>query len=348
MKKYMFFLLLLFIPFNVYSKASSTIVMDVDSGRIIYEDNINDKRLIASITKIMTCILTIENSDLNKKIIVGDEVIKMYGTNIYLEVGEEITIKDLLYGLMLRSGNDASATLAVNVSGSIDNFVKLMNDKASSLGMTNTIFSNPSGLDDDTKNYSTARDMAILSRYAFNNKIFREIISTKRYKTKTNVRDYIWYNRVSILNNYKYSLGGKNGYTPSAGKTLVSFARKNNLKLLIVTLNDSDIYDNHEKLFNYYFSKYSNYKIIDKKTFKIDTNLISKDVYIKDNFIYPLKDNELDNVSTLIRISNNKNNNIGNIIIKLNDNEIGNIKIYSKNKKEDKLNIFQKFIKLFI
>ena len=344
----MFFLLLLFIPFNVYSKASSTIVMDIDSGRVLYEDNINDKRLIASITKIMTCIITLENSDINKKIIVGDEVLKTYGTNLYLEVGEEITIKDLLYGLMLRSGNDASIVLANNIGGGYDEFINLMNNKAKELGMNNTTFSNPSGLDDDTLNYSTASDMAIIARYAFNNKIFREIISTKKYSTKTNIRDYLWHNRVSILNNYKYSLGGKNGYTPKAGKTLVSFARKNNLTLLIVTLNDSDIYNNHKKLFEYYFSKYSKYKIIDKNTFKIDSNLINNYVYINKSFYYPLRDNELDKVSTLIKISNNNRKNIGKIIIKLDNKEIGNIKVYSKNKKEDKLNIFQKFIKLFI
>lgn len=151
-------------PLNILAfsdSSSSSVVMDMDSGRILYSKNKDEKRLIASTTKIMTCIITIENMDLNKKIIVGDEVLKMYGTNIYVEVGEEISIRDLLYGLMLRSGNDASVVLAKNVFGSYDKFIKMMNKKAKELNMNNTIFNNPHGLDDDTKNYSTAYDMAL-------------------------------------------------------------------------------------------------------------------------------------------------------------------------------------------
>ena len=209
-------------------------VMDNDSGRILYENNSNERRLIASTTKIMTCILVLENSDLSKKITVGDEILKVYGTNIYVEVGEILTIKDLLYGLMLRSGNDAAIVLANNIFNSEDEFIHKMNDKAKEIGMNNTVFNNPHGLDEETKNYSTAYDMALLAKYAYKNRMYRNIISTKKYNTKSNLKSYEWYNRVELINSYKYSLGGKNGYTPKAGKTLVSYASKDNMNLMLV------------------------------------------------------------------------------------------------------------------
>ena len=136
--------------------------MDVNSGRILYKNNMNEKRLIASITKIMTFAVAEENSNVSKKFVAGDEILKMYGTSIYIEKDEEMKLKDLLYGLMLRSGNDASVVIANNVSKSEQDFVNLMNDKAKKLGMNNTIFKNPHGLDEETKNYSTAYDLSII------------------------------------------------------------------------------------------------------------------------------------------------------------------------------------------
>ena len=150
--------------------------MDIDSKRVLYANNIHEKKLIASTTKIMTAIVAIENNkDLNKIITIGEEILTMYGTNIYIEPKEQITIKDLLYGLILRSGNDAAIALATSTSKTEESFVKLMNEKAQELGMKNTIFQNSHGLDDNTKNYSTAYDMALLSSYAYQNKIYREI-----------------------------------------------------------------------------------------------------------------------------------------------------------------------------
>ena len=158
------------LPFTVSADtAKSTIVMDLDSGRILYEKNANQKRLIASITKIMTAIVAIEEGDLTEKITVGEEVLSMYGTNIYVEVGEKMKLRDLLYGLLLRSGNDASVVIAKAIAGSEEKFVNLMNKKAQEIGMKNTIFKNPHGLDEETENYSTAYDMALLSKYAYKN-----------------------------------------------------------------------------------------------------------------------------------------------------------------------------------
>lgn len=323
--------------------------MEEKSGRILESSDINNKKLIASITKIMTCIIALENNNnLEKVIKVPNEVLKMYGTNIYIEVGEEIKIIDLLYGLMLRSGNDAALTLAIATAGSEENFVKLMNKKAQELGMNNTIFNNPHGLDEDTKNYSTAYDMSLLARYAYKNKIYRKIIKTKKYTCKSSIKSYLWYNRVSILNNYKYSLGGKNGYTPKAGKALVSYAKKNNMTLIGVSLHDSNIYDTHEDLFEKNFKKYKLYKIVDKDNFSYNKKLFSEDIYLKESFYYPLKENELTNISTIINITNSNNTIPGKIIIKLNNKEIGSINIYRKKQnKRRKESFFKKIINKF-
>ena len=348
MRKVLLFLLCFLISItNVY--ASNYVVMDMDSGRVLASRSMHEEKLIASITKIMTCIVVLENSDLNKEITVGEEILKMYGTNIYIEVGEKLKVIDLLYGLMLRSGNDAAITLAVNTSGSEEEFVKLMNKKALEIGMKNTKFSNAHGLDDDSRNYSTAYDMALLSRYAYNNEIYRKIINTKKYVSKSSLKTYVWYNRMSLLNNYKYCIGGKNGYTPRAGKTLVSVAKKDGVTLTIVSLDDNEIYETHEYLYDKYFDKYKLYTVVDKNTFKMDKTLYPEDVYLKKSFKYLLSSSELEQVSTLMKINNNSvDNTIGEVIISLNNKKIGTVNIYKREKKKDRLTIFQKLKKLII
>ena len=327
--------------------------MDIDSGRVLYEKNPNNKMLIASTTKIMTCIIVLENinsNDLSKKIKAGDEINKVYGTNIYLEPGEILTIEDLLYGLILRSGNDAAEVLANNIFSDEKTFINKMNEKAQELHMNHTTFENPTGLDDETYNYSTAHDMAILAQYAYQNKTYQKIISTKKYSTKSNIKAFSWTNRMSLLTNYKYCIGGKNGYTPKAGKSLVSYAHnnKNNLSLLIVTLDDTDTYNNHKYLYEKYFSLYKQYTIIDKNNFKISKNFIKEDITIKDSFKYPLTEEELNDITTLVKINTNKNShNIGDITIKLADKNIGKIKIYKKIKEKEDKNLFSRIKELF-
>ena len=158
MKKKVIMLLIVFyllIPINALGlsvSCRSCILIDNESGRILYEKDANTPRLIASITKIMTAILAIESNRLEETVTVGEEVLKMYGSNIYIEVGEQLKLKDLVYGLMLRSGNDAAVVIATYISGSEKNFVELMNKKAKELGMNNTFFNNSHGLDEETEN----------------------------------------------------------------------------------------------------------------------------------------------------------------------------------------------------
>ena len=334
MKKIIIIISLLIIPINVlaYNDTSeSSIVMDINSGRVIYQKNADKKMLIASTTKIMTAIIALENGKLNKKVKVGNEVLKMYGTNIYIEVGERIRLEDLLYGLLLRSGNDASVTIAKEVAGNEEKFVKLMNKKAKELGMENTHFENPHGLDDNNKNYSTAKDMAILSKYAYKNKKYKKISSTKKYEFSTGRKTYLWYNRNKLLTNYKLCTGGKNGYTPDAGKTLVTTAAKDKLNLTIVSLNDNNSYNNHQRLYEEIFSKYTNYEIISKKNFNIDKEFYNKNIYIKKSFYYPLSKLELDDIKTVFSIDSTINSKkVGIIKIYLKNKEIGNLDIYKK------------------
>ena len=346
MKKVLVILLLFLIPLNVFCKedtfdtAKSSIVMDLDSGRVLYENNADEERLIASITKIMTCIIAIEQGDLDSDVEAGEEILKMYGTSIYLELNEKMKLIDLLYGLMLRSGNDASVVIAKAVAGSEEEFVKMMNEKAKEIGMTNTTFSNPHGLDEETKNYSTARDMAILSRYAYKNKTYRKIIGTEEYRVKTDNKSYLWYNRMKLLGDYKYCTGGKNGYTPSAGKTLVTTHKKGNLKITVVTLYDNDEYNNHERLAEYAFDNYSNYDIVDKNDF--DLVIDDNKYYVNKSFSYPLTDSEKDNVKVLASIDDSINSGkVGNINISLNNKTLKKIPLYIKEEKK-KENFFTK------
>lgn len=345
MKK--FFLLLTFflfcLPFTVSADtAKSTIVMDLDSGRIFYEKNANQKRLIASITKIMTAIVAIEEGDLTEKITVGEEVLSMYGTNIYVEVGEKMKLRDLLYGLLLRSGNDASVVIAKAIAGSEEKFVNLMNKKAQEIGMKNTIFKNPHGLDEETENYSTAYDMALLSKYAYKNKTYRNIVSTDKYEVSTGKKTYLWYNRNKLLTTYEYCTGGKNGYTPRAGKTLVTTASKKGLNLTIVTLSDGDIYNNHIDLYEDFFSKYKRYKIIDKNNFRIDKEFVDEDVYLEDSFYYPLTSNEVNDIKTVVHfLDDSATDEIGTIEIFLSNQKIGELPIYRKIKKKEQFSFFE-------
>ena len=340
MKKVLLLVVIVLFPiscFAVTDTARSTIAMDMDSGRILYEKNANESRLVASISKIMTAVIAIENGNLDDVVEVGEEVLSMYGSNIYIELGEEITLRDLLYGLLLRSGNDAAIVIGTYIAGSEEKFVELMNQKAKALGMKNTVYKNCHGLDENTQNYSSAKDMAILSSYANRLPIYREISGTKKWNAKSNEKSYMWNNRNKLLYSYKYATGGKTGYTPSAGRTLVTTASKDNINLTVVTLKDANEYATHESLYEYLFSKYKNYQIIDKNDFKIDKKIFKYECYIKESFAYPLKESEKEKVRVVIKLfkaDNFKNNDIvGNVRVLLNEKEIFKEDVYGKKTK---------------
>ena len=350
MKKIILLFLVGIVFLNPFIVSASSVVIDMDSGRVLYENNKDEKKLIASITKIMTAVIAIENSNLNDVVVVGDEVLSMYGSNIYLEVGEEITLRDLIYGLILRSGNDAAVAIAKYVSGSIEKFVLLMNKKASEIGMKNTIFNNPHGLDEESQNYSSAYDMALLMKYASNLMDFVIISGTKKWSCSTNKKSYIWYNRNKLLTEYKYATGGKTGYTPKAGKTLVSTASKNNLNLIAVSIKDDNHYNNQIKLYEDIFSKYKRYLIIDKNNFNI-SNKFYNSLYVDTSFYYPMKEDELDKIKVnldLYELSNySSNQKVGEIYVMFDNYEIFRENVYVLDASDKNISIINKILSFF-
>lgn len=313
MKKILLLIMLYLVPLSV---KASVVVMDMDSNRVLYGVNEKEEMLIASTTKIMTSLVVINNADINEVITIDQSVLRSFGSGIYVEVGEKISIKDLLYGLMLRSGNDAAIALSEHVGGSETGFAKLMNEMAASLGMSHTHFINASGLENEKGegNTSTAEDMAILMSYAMKNDIFREITSTKHYMVKTNFKTYDWYNKNKLLTSYKYTTGGKTGYTEKAYRTLVTSASKDNKNLTVVTLNQRDDFAIHQSLYEEYFDKYKLVKILDKDKFmKDEKGYIEKDI----NML--LTDDEIKRIKIEVKKIDDSTNRLGYVTVSLDD-----------------------------
>lgn len=291
LKKFLLLLLIIPIRVNAYNTyATSSILMDMDSNNVIYANNIHNVRSVASISKIMTAIVAIENSNVNDIVTIGDEILSAYGSGIYIKQGEQLSLESLLYGLMLRSGNDAALAIAKYVGNDVDNFVKMMNEKAKEIGMKNTTFNNPHGLDVSGGNLSTAYDMALLTSYAMKNEEYRKIVSTKKYSLKTNMNYYSWTNKNKLLHSHPYITGGKTGFTDIARRTLVTTASKDNINLVAVTLNDGNDFNDHISLYEEAFSNYKNYQILKKG----EINILDEDfyyldkLYIENDFYYTL------------------------------------------------------------
>ena len=313
-------LLLILIMFLFVNVKASIVVMDADSGRVLYSESMDQKKLIASTTKIMTALIALENAPLDMKIKVGKEIYNAYGSMTYIKEGEEFTLEDLVLGLMLQSGNDAALTIANNIMP-YDNFISEMNLKAYKLGMYNTTFENPHGLNDDTKNMSTAYDMALLMKYAIKNKDFLRITSTYEHK----VGNYIWYNKNKLLREYKYLISGKIGYTTKSGQVFVSAAKKDNKTVIIASIDEGDKFNLHKRLYEKYFSMYERYKIIDKNTFSFKIKNNSHDhYYIKNDFYMLLKKDEIDKLKIKVNLNDNKKV----VEILFNDELIHNEKLY--------------------
>lgn len=332
--------------------AHSYILMDQTTGRVLAAKDKDNPMLIASITKIMTAIIVIENTDLNNIITVDESILKAYGSGIYIQIGEEMSVLDMLYGLMLRSGNDAAIMLATYISNTEEEFVKLMNNKAKEIGMKNTTFNNSSGLDEKGSNYSTSYDMALLTRYAMQNEQYREIVKTKNKIVKTNYKTYSWTNKNKLLN-YDFITGGKTGYTEKAHRTLVSTATINDMNLIVVTLNDSDDWNTHIDLYNFAKENYISYKVLNKSKFKIETDTYFQgNLYIKNDVYIPFKKEEtssLINHIKLYKIKNYQNDDIVGVSQIIYNNQI----LYEENiyiDKETKIkkdNLFTKIKKWF-
>ncbi len=334
MKKIILFILLL-IPINVRAiSAAAYIVMDTDNNRIIEGNNIYTPYLIASTTKIMTAIVVINNSNIKKEITVSDEVLKSYGSGIYVEVGEKISLEHLLYGLMLRSGNDAAIALANEIGGSMAGFVNLMNQTATAIGMKNTLFLNSHGLEESNKegNTSSVYDMGVLSGYAINNKAYKQITGTKKITVKTNYKTYVWHNKNKLLSSYEYCIGGKTGYTEKAKRTLVTNASKDNINLTVVTFKDGNDFADHKSLYEKVFSEYQNYNLLKKGLIKTKFD----NTYLNNDLNVTLTKSEHKKIKVdIVYYEDNATNIVGEVEVKLNGKVIQKETIYVKDKKEN-------------
>ena len=232
--------------------AQKAIVLDAQTGRVLFSQGADDRALIASTTKIMTALVICEQCNVLDRMKIPKEAVGIEGSSMYLKEGEVLTLQELLYGLMLRSGNDAAVALAIYCGGTVEGFAGLMNDKAHQLGMENTHFVNPNGLD-APGHYSTARDMAILAAYAMENPIFRQTVSTKSVTVGTRVLQ----NHNKLLWRVDGADGVKTGYTKAAGRILVSSTTRQGRRIIVVTMDAPNDWADHEKLIEEAFSAFS-------------------------------------------------------------------------------------------
>lgn len=334
----LFFALLSFTAYrtqNAFAKdfnhnTVSEIVMEASSKRVLYGNNIHEKKYMASTTKILTAIVVIENCDINETVTVGSKTVGIEGSSIYLEEGEKLTVKELLYGLMLRSGNDCAETLAVHCSKSIENFAALMNETASRIGATNSRFVNPHGLHNDD-HYTTAYDLALISCYAIQNKTFKEIVSTQKinipFTTHNTIRHLI--NKNKMLKEFDGTTGIKTGFTKKAGRCLVTSCERNGMELVSVVLNCPPMFERSKTILQNCFDGFKLYPLVESDNIigfiPVEESEELCGVYIKGDINVPLTAWEKENAEIRFELPE---------IIKKDtakDTEIGFVKIYCQN-----------------
>ena len=232
--------------------AEKAILMDGSTGRVIYEKRADERSLIASTTKIMTALVVCQQCNVLDRVRIPNEAVGIEGSSMYLKEGEVLTVQELLYGLMLQSGNDAAVALAIYCGGTVEGFADLMNDKARSLGLTGSHFVNPNGLD-APGHYSTARDLAVLAAYAMEDPVFAQTVSTKQVK----IGERYLTNHNKLLWQVEGAEGVKTGFTKAAGRILVSSASRNGRRLICVTINAPDDWRDHAALYGQGFTDYA-------------------------------------------------------------------------------------------
>lgn len=231
--------------------ASAAILVEADGGEVLFEKNADARMLIASTTKIITAMIVLERCDPEQTVIIDPAWTGIEGSSMYLKPGQELTVRELLYGLMLASGNDAAVALACIAAGSVEEFAALMNEKAAELGCENTHFENPNGLDGEA-HYSSARDMARIAAEAIRSETFREIVSCR---SKT-IGENTYTNHNRLLRECDGVFGVKTGYTEAAGRTLVTCCERNGLTLICVTLSDPNDWEDHSRLYDWAYSRW--------------------------------------------------------------------------------------------
>lgn len=263
---FLFLFVHVYFTYNVSAldiSAKYACVIDKMSGNILYEKNAHEKHSMASTTKIMTALVALENNSTDEIVTVSNNASGTEGSSIYLKPGEKIPLEDLLYGLMLASGNDAAIAIAEHVGESVENFAKMMTDKAKSLGAKNTSFKNPNGLDEEG-HFTTAYDLALITRAALENEKFAEIVKTKTKQIANPTQDYarVVTNHNKLLNLYPGCIGVKTGFTKKTGRCLVSAADRDGFEVIAVTLAAPDDWNDHKKMLDAAFESYEQKPLI--------------------------------------------------------------------------------------
>lgn len=325
--------------------ASSAILVDSKSGRILYSKNPYVKLPMASTTKIMTALIAMEYGNLDEIVIVKRNSVGIEGSSIYLHENEEISLRDLVYGLMLRSGNDAAMAIANHIGGSSEEFIEIMNKKANEIGASNTNFTNPHGLHDNN-HYTSAYDLALITREAMKYPEFREISKTKSWKAERENNNY-FYNKNKTLWQYDGGDGVKIGYTKAAGRCLVSSATRNGIQLISVVLNDGNWFNDCYALLDYGFTNFNPTIIYDKGQFIRNVSVIngSKDsieAMTDNDFIFPLSEYEKEKVKVFINLPDKiiapviKGQILGSIKVFFDGHMVSNNKLIAKGEIEEK------------
>ncbi len=277
------------------NRSSSMVVIEESTLRVLSQSNKDMRLEMASTTKIMTALVVLENLPLDKQITVDDSAVGVEGSSIYIKRGEIWTIRDLLYGLMLRSGNDAATALAIATAGSVEDFAVMMNEKAERLGLKNTRFENPHGLHADG-HYTSAYDLAVISACAMRNEDFKTIVGTKMYAVEGNETHPTYYfaNKNKMLSVYDGANGIKTGYTKDSGRCLVSSAERNGMQLICVVLNIYDTYNTCATNMNKVFDEYIPVEVGKSgdimETFDFDGE--KYEIALAGDLVIPLKDGE--------------------------------------------------------
>lgn len=239
-----------------YISAQSAILVEAETGAVLFEKNADNRMLIASTTKILTALVVLENCSLSEKVVIKDDFPNVEGSSMYLKLGEELTVLELLYGLLLASGNDAAVALALHVADSVDAFAALMNAYAKELGCENSHFVNPNGLD-AADQYSSARDLSLITAKVMKNKTFNDIVSTKNIT----IAGRYMHNHNKLLWTCPGTIGVKTGYTKKAGRSLVSCVERDGMRLICVTISAPDDWNDHSCLIDWAYSQFGYFRI---------------------------------------------------------------------------------------
>lgn len=346
MKKLTVFLtsMLLFITlcenaFAIAESADCACVINGVTGDVVFSKNISKRHAMASTTKIMTAVIALENCAMDEEVEISANADAQEGSSAYIKAGMHVHMLDLLFGLMLNSGNDAAVAIAEHIAGSSEAFADMMNEKVLELGLRDTHFVNPNGLD-DKEHFTTAYDLAIIAKYAMQNPDFRSIVSTKTYQAKAVDSEEILYfkNHNKMLSQYEGATGIKTGYTKATGRCLVSSAMRDDMEFIAVTLCDGNDWNDHKAMLDYAFEEHYPKKVVEEgmtvKTAEIDGKKYN--MIAAGDFIVPMKGHRKTTVEVVTHLIENlkapinAGEKVGYIDIIYDDKSIGTVDILSQ------------------